>query len=150
MSLYFPNLYTTLILLGTIINVFICLILYLISKNYKIPITVFVSFEMTLLVFYEYDLENSSLKYYNTLKKRNKVKDLKYTICYKEDSLIVQYDNSSTNVLYNEINRVVETKDNIYLYRKKKKLLINIKKENCDKKLLCFLDEKFKDREIYL
>ena len=144
---YFPEkLYWDLIKRGTYFNLFICIIPALVIKQILIPFLLFCIIQVIIMVYYSITLGDVADKIFLD-GIDNKQIETHEIIEFYEDYLIRKYEKSSIKIEYKEIDKSIEDDDNYYLEYTKEKMIILIQKNNCDRKLIHFLKEKFDNME---
>ncbi len=124
----FPNLYLNLIIKGTIINLVLSCILFLMFKKTVLVILFFISYQIAITLLYKKKLEDYSKKVFLNLKRKNKIADNISLEFY--DKYIIRITNRDIKINYDEIEKCIETNTNIYLKNKKNVLIIDKDKSN--------------------
>ena len=134
----FPNLYLNLIIKGTIINLVLSCILFLLFKKTVLVILFIISYQIATILLYKTQLEDYSKKVFLNLKRKNKIADNISLEFY--DKYIISITNRNIKINYDEIEKCIETNTNIYLKNKKNVLIIDKDKSNT--KLIQFIKNK--------
>ena len=143
MNKVFPNLYLNLVIYGTIINLVISCILFLIFRKIFLVILFFITYQIAITLLYKTKLEDYSKKVFLNLKRKNKIADNILLEIY--DEYIIRITNRNIKINYDEIEKCIETNTNIYLKNKKNVLIID--KDESNTKLIQFIKSKI-DVEI--
>ena len=138
MNNVFPNLLLNLVINGTIINIIISSILFLIFKKIFLTILFFIIYQIAITLLYKEKLEVYSKKIYIKLKKNNKIADNILLEFY--DDYLIRISNRNIKISYDEIDKCIETKTNIYL--KSKRNIVIIKKNSLNTNLIEFIKNK--------
>lgn len=138
MNKVFPNLYLNLVINGTIINLVISTILFLIFRNFVLVILFFIVYQIAITLLYRLKLEDYSKKIFLRLKRKNKIADNFSLEFY--DNYLISITNRNIRINYDEIEKCIETNTNIYLKNKKNVLIIH--KDTSNMKLIQFIKNK--------
>ncbi|MBQ8891311.1 MAG: hypothetical protein IJ068_00390 [Bacilli bacterium] len=139
----FPNLYLNLVITGTIINLVISCILFLIFRKIFLVILFFINYQIAITLLYKTKLEDYSKKVFSNLTRKNKIADNISLEFY--DKYIIRITDRNIKINYDEIEKCIETNTNIYLKNKKNVLIID--KDISNIKLVQFIKSKI-DVEI--
>ena len=134
----FPNLYLNLIIKGTIINLVMSGILFLIFRKIFLVILFFITYQIAITLLYKTKLEDYSKKVFLNLKRKNKIADNISLEFY--DKYIISITNRNIKINYDEIEKCIETNTNIYIKNKKNVLIID--KDTSNTKLIQFIKNK--------
>lgn len=146
MAKYFPQMYWSYVILGTIKNVIITSILTIFYSYPVITITWFVGYQICLMIIYKLRLEHYAEKSFNSMQKKGKY-DYDFHTEFYDDYFIRQGEIETLKINYNDIDCSIETDTNFYLRFSKKNRIIIIQKELCTLELINFIRSKFKNLE---
>ena len=149
MAKYFPQIYWTYVIWGTIFNLIITSIIAILYRDLVTTLIFFVVCQIFLMILYKVRLEHFVEKSFNSMQKRGLVDTEIHTEFY-DDYFIRQDKVETIKINYNDIDRCVETDTNFYLKFDKKNKIIIIQKNRCDLELISFIREKIKDLENHL
>lgn len=149
MAKYFPQIYWTYVILGTILNLVITSIIAILFRNIIGTLVFFAVYQIYLMILYKVRLEHYAEKSFNSLQKKGRADTEIYTEFY-DDYFIRQGEIETNKINYNDIDKCIETDTNFYLRFSKRNKIIIIQKNLCDLELISFIREKFKDLENHL
>ena len=143
---YFPQIYWSFVIWGTILNLIFTAVIAIIAKNYVVPFIFFICYQIYVMILYKVRLEHFALKSFNAAKKRDGVDCVIHTEFY-EDYFIRQGETTTYKINYEDIDTCIENDTHFYLRNIKMNKIIIIQKNACDLELINFIREKFKDLE---
>lgn len=146
---YFPQIYWTFVIWGTILNLVFTLIIAIIFKNSFAILIFFVCYQTYIMIMYKVRLEHFAEKAFNASKKRDTIDD-EIHIEFYEDYFIRQGQTTTYKMNYEDIDKCIENDTHFYLKNKKMNKIIIIQKNACDLELINFIRNKFKDLENHL
>lgn len=149
MAKYFPQIYWTYIIWGTILNIIFTAILAIFSKNIIVILIFFTFYQIFLMILYKIRLEYYAEKSFNTVAKKGNI-EKEIHIEFYDKFFIRQSKTEACKICYSDIDKCIETDTNFYLRYNKKNMVINIQKDNCDIKLMNFIRKTFKNLENHL
>ena len=149
MTKYFPQIYWSYVIRGTILNLIITSIIAIFSKNLLTTLIFLVVYQIFLMLLYKVRLEYFSEKEFNSIQKKGIVNTEIHTEFY-DDYFIRQGEIETIKINYNEIDRCVENDTNFYLKFGKLNKIIIIQKNSCDLELISFIRKKFSNLENHL
>lgn len=149
MAKYFPQMYWSYVIIGTIKNLIITSILTIFYSYPVITITWFVGYQICLMIIYKLRLEHYAEKSFNSMQKKGKY-DYDFHTEFYDDYFIRQGEIETLKINYNDIDCSIETDTNFYLRFSKKNKIIIIQKELCTLELINFIRSKFKNLENHL
>lgn len=149
MAKYFPQIYWSYVIGGTIKNLIITLMVSIASKDFIVTVLYFAIIQAFVMIFYKVRLKFYVEKSFNELINKGKVDTEIHTEFY-EEYFIRQGNTESIKINYNDIDKSIETDTNFYLKFGKRNKIIIIQKDSCDLELINFIRGKFKDIENHL
>ncbi len=148
---YFPQVYWLYywlyVISGLIVNLVLSLIIALVFKRALVGIIFFAIYQVYLMIKFKVRLEYYIEKSFNA-KQKKKDTNL-YLEFYKEYFTVKARDNTS-KINYYDIEKAIETDTNFYLKSSHKKIIIPIKKSDCEIELIDFIRNTFKCLENHL
>lgn len=145
---YFPQLYWSYVLYGTIINIVATAIFVIIFQNLVWPLIFFILFELYVMILYRIRLNHMAEKSFNSMKKKKMIDSNIHTEFY-ENYFIRQGENTTYRLNYEDINSCIENDTNFYLQNKNINRIIIIQKNSCSLELINFIRSKYKNLEDY-
>lgn len=146
---YFPEIYWAYVIWGSFFNLFLSAIIAIISRSLLGTLVFLIIYQIFIMILYKARLEHYAEKSFLTEQKNNPGSTNIYTEFY--DDYFVRIDETlSRKIKYTDIERVVETNTNFYLYYKSQKLIVFIQKNRCDLETVNFIRKKFNNLESHL
>lgn len=146
---YFPEIYWTYVIGGTILNLIITLIISILFRNLAGTLIFLIGCQIYIMIIYKIRLEHYAEKTFNSLLKKGRADTEIHTEFY-DDYFIRHGEIETFKIKYSDIDRCIETDTNFYLKFSKRNKIIIIQKNCCDLNLISFIRETFKDLENHL
>ena len=143
---YFPQIYWSFVIYGTVFNLIFTAIIAIIARNFIVPLIFFVCYQIYIMILYKIKLEHFAEKSFNAIKKRNGLDGEIHTEFY-EDYFIRQGETTTYKMNYEDIDRCIENDTHFYLKNNKMNKIIIIQKNSCDLELINFIRNKFENLE---
>lgn len=118
------------------------IVILIISLIYKTSILatffIYVIVLLLLIVIYKIKIDWLAEKVYKKYTKKYQL-DNKTFIDFYDDYLIWKNENIERKIKYSDINKLVESETNFYIQSTQLNIIINIRKSDCDEKLVDFI-----------
>ena len=141
MSLIFTSkMWLNFSLYGSIYNVILCIIVFILSKNIVDSLGLFMIIEIIILILFRIRIRKVAKIFYK-LYLKNKVD----SNCELEfyDEYFIRKDRNTLEEKYSDISKCIETETNLYLYDANKDIIFIIIKNECELELINFVRSKF-------
>ena len=149
MARYFPQMYWTYVIYGTILNLFFSLLIAVFSESLIFTLIFLVLYQSYIMILYKIRLEHYAEKSFNRMVKKGRI-DTEVHSEFYNDYFIRQSETVAYKIKYIDIDRCVETDSSFYLKYGKKNIIIIIQKNECDLELINFIREKFNNLEKHI
>ena len=143
---YFPQIYWSFVIWGTILNLVFTSVVAIIARNFIAPLVFFICYQAYIMIIFKIGLEHFVEKTFNAAKKRGGIDGEIHTEFY-EDYFIRQGETTTYKMNYEDIDRCIENDTHFYLTNKKMNKNIIIQKNSCDLELINFIRSKFENLE---
>lgn len=141
MAKYFPQIYWSYVIFGTLANVIFSIIIAIISKSTIETIAFFISYQIFIMIIYKVRLENFAEKAFNRMQKKDPI-DTNLYIEFYDNYFIRQDKTTALKINYSDVDKCIETDTNFYFRYGKKRLITIIQKDQCDLTLISFIRKK--------
>lgn len=148
MTKYFPDLYWTYVLGGTLINLVFSSI-FGFSNNFLSTFIFFMCIQIFLMILYKIKLEDYAEKSFNKMKEQG-LSDIEFHTEFYADYFIRQGKTETFRINYHDIDKCVENDTNFYLKYGKKNKIIVMQKKQCNEELIGFIRKTFQNMEKYI
>lgn len=147
MAPYFPKMYWTYVFYDMILNLIFTTIWAISTKSLITTLTFCIIYQLFIMLECKLRLRKMAEKSFIRMNK-NGIYDTEFSTEFYNNFFIRKGKTISRKLYYDEINRFVETKTNIYLSVENKNLIIILQKDKCSEELINFLNEKIeKDKK---
>lgn len=143
---YFPQIYWTFVIWGTILNLVFTAAFAIIARSFIAPLIFLICYQVCIMIIFKVRLEHFAEKSFNATKKRGGL-DSEIHIEFYEDYFIRQGETTTYKMNYEDIDRCIENDTHFYLKNKKMNKIIIIQKNGCDLELINFIRRKFENLE---
>lgn len=143
---YFPQIYWTFVIWGTILNLVFTAAFAIIARSFIAPLIFLICYQVCIMIIFKVRLEHFAEKSFNATKKRGGL-DSEIHIEFYEDYFIRQGETTTYKMNYEDIDRCIENDTHFYLKNKKMNKIIIIQKNSCDLELINFIRRKFENLE---
>lgn len=149
MVTYFPRIYWSYVIRGTVSNLVLSLIITIIYRSFISTLVVFIFCQLWIMIDSKVRLKILAGKTFNSSLKKGRVDTEIHTEFY-DDYFVRQGETVTLKIKYSDVAKSIETDTNFYLYFRKKNVVIIIQKNSCDLELIHFLREKLENLENHL
>lgn len=140
MALVFPNkMWLSFSIYGSIYNLILCIIIFLLSKNIADALGLFIIIELIILILFRIQIREVA-KFFYKIYLKNKLES-NFELEFYND-YFVRKGNNSLEEKYSDITKCIETETNLYLYDAKKDIIFIIIKNECELELISFIRKK--------
>ena len=117
---YFPQIYWTFVIWGTILNLVFTAAFAIIARSFIAPLIFLICYQVCIMIIFKVRLEHFAEKSFNATKKRGGLDSEKHIEFY-EDYFIRQGETTTYKMNYDDIDRCIENDTHFYLKNKKQK-----------------------------